>query len=104
MTLIYKKPKEKVYTLKERQQHMSWCIKNDITIYPQVQDGWNFVNIIINCRGRKTKYVDEKGHSLFPQLPANKRDRKLGKKEHKWSEIIYKLYTKYYEKYNKQGK
>lgn len=100
MSLIYNKPKEKVYTLKERHKHMSWCLKNDITVTPVSEDGFNYVSLLINCKGKKRKYQDENGHSLFAQLPASKKDRKLGKKNHKWADIVYKIYTEYYEKYN----
>lgn len=70
-------------------KHQSWCLKNDIIIYFKPIE-WPFGKIVIVEKG-------------IPEIGKHKyktRQKDLRPKDEKWWEIIEKLYTNKYEKYN----
>lgn len=90
MTLILKKKLKPIsYTWREKMEHQSWCIKNDIIIYFQPVE-WPYGKIIIV----------EKGVSKQGEHKYKARQKDLRPKDEKWWVIVEKLYTNKYEKYN----
>ena len=73
---------------KDMLKHQSWCFNNDVIIYP--------IQISVDeCR----IMVIDKG---FKELSSHVyRTKKLRKTDEKWEDIIWRLYSKYYFKYNK---
>jgi hypothetical protein len=64
--------------------HQSWCFKNDITIWLEPTD-WKGGKIIVNYKGER--FVGEETYVLYKMKP----------KDTRWWNVIWKLYTKYYE-------
>lgn len=78
------------YTDREIRGHVSWCHKNDIIIY---------FDPIDNMRGRivvQRNGIAEPGAHIYKHGKA-----RMYKKDEKWSEIIFKLYTQIYEEQQK---
>ena len=74
--------------LSERQKHQSWCMKNGIKIYPQVTMRGYKIVVVKRING---KWIPEIGKIIFPKNPT--------KKQPKWWEKIWELYSHYYHKY-----
>lgn len=72
-------------------KHQSWCIANDIIIYAAGLS-YGYCKIIIEVRG---------SHEVSSHTYKVKN---LKAKDENWSEIIWRLYTEYYLKYNKDEK
>lgn len=74
---------EKIYTFKQHQKHMSWCLKNGIKIYPKLKS-WNQIYLVIEENGIAT-ILDE----LYKQ-------KHLKPNDIRYETIVIKLYTKKY--------
>lgn len=80
-------------SFKERCMHMSWCLKNDITIFFILQS-WNIGFLRINDKGKLDDYCDEKG------ILVRYKQTKLKINDKVWGKKVYELYSEYYIKYN----
>lgn len=87
MTQVRKKDKE-TFNHRDSVKHQMWCLDNNIKIYFKA-DNYQLGHIV----------VEEKNEP--PLHGAHKyRIRKLRVKDERWWDVIYKLYTEYYNKYN----
>lgn len=89
---------KKIRTIKEEPvlKHMSWCIKNDITIVYQPDNKTNG-RVIINDKGEE--FVGEEVYKGDNTLYRRKKV-KGEKPQQTYSERIYELYTIKYNEYN----
>ena len=80
-------------TFKERLIHMSWCLKNNITIF-FILNSYDIGFIRINDKNNISDYCDKTGKLItYKQRKLNTRDAVWGKK-------VWELYSEYYIKYN----
>ena len=77
----------------ERCKHMSWCLKNDITIN-LVIESWNNCFLRINDKGKITDHCNQYGYVI------KYKQNKLRPSDKLWSKDLYELYSEYYIKYN----
>ena len=87
MAEVKEKEKENIYA-GPNLKHQLWCFNNDIKIYA-IGAGWSLCKIVIEEKGNI-----EVGSHVY-------KTKNLKAKDEDWGKIIWKLYTNYYFKYNK---
>lgn len=75
------------YTHWERAEHMSWCNKNGIIIYPATIDNYK-LRLVVETNG-----VGKIGEHVYKNWAA-----KMSKDDVRWADMIRKLYTFYFLK------
>lgn len=86
--IVHKKYIKKTINHLERLKHQSWCFKNDIIIYFKPHN-YKGGNIIIEKQGEIIIYP-----GFYVQY-------KLKKNDVRYWDIVWELYTRYYEEGNK---
>lgn len=90
---IDKKSKFPDITFKERLQHKSWCLKNNITIFFILKSYYEGF-LRINEKNKITDHCDEKDNLIIYK------QRKLNTRDAVWGKKVWELYSELYVKYN----